>query len=150
MSSSIGYWLWSAFDLSGISFKDIKCATKKKASKKQIDDLIFSFKVCKHIKSNAIVLSKDKKTLGIGAGQMSRIDATKLSLSKIRLDKRKKGFVAASDAFFPFTDNIKLLLKNNCETIIQPKGSINDFKIVSFANKNNLPLYFSKYRFFKH
>ena len=145
-----GGYLIQEKNLIVLNKKDIKCATKKKASKKQIDDLIFSFKVCKHIKSNAIVLSKDKKTLGIGAGQMSRIDATKLSLSKIRLDKRKKGFVAASDAFFPFTDNIKLLLKNNCETIIQPKGSINDFKIVSFANKNNLPLYFSKYRFFKH
>ena len=115
-----------------------------------IEDLIFSFKVCKHVKSNGIVLVKDKKTIGIGAGQMSRIDATKLSLSKLSQKNKNKGFVAASDAFFPFLDNIKLLLNNNCKSIIQPKGSIIDSKVVNFANQNSLPLYFSKYRFFKH
>jgi phosphoribosylaminoimidazolecarboxamide formyltransferase/IMP cyclohydrolase len=132
------------------SKKNMKCVTKKKAYKKQIDDLVFSFKVCKHVKSNAIVLAKNKKTLGIGAGQMSRIDATKISLLKTLATNKKNGFVAASDAFFPFVDNIKLLLKNNCNAIIQPQGSINDNKIINFANNNNLPLYFSSYRFFKH
>ena len=132
------------------SKKDMECATRKKASKTQIKNLIFSFKVCKHIKSNAIVLVKNMRTVGIGAGQASRIDSTKLALSKIPKKLNMSGFVAASDAFFPFIDNIKLLIKNNCNTIIQPKGSINDKKIINFANKKNISIYFSKYRFFKH
>ena len=97
---------------------------------KLVDDIIFAFKVCKHVKSNAIVLAKNKAVIGIGAGQMSRIDATKLSLKKISLKQKKVGFVAASDAFFPFTDNIKLLMKKNCKAIIQPSGSINDLNII--------------------
>ena len=127
----------------------MKCATIKKSLPKEINDLIFSFKVCKHVKSNAIVLVKNKQTIGIGAGQMSRIQSTKISISKIK-KKNNSGFVAASDAFFPFIDNVQLLKKNNCKAIIQPSGSANDKKIVEFANKNNLALYFSKYRFFKH
>ena len=110
----------------------------------------FGFKICKHIKSNAIVLIKNRKTIGIGAGQMSRIDATKISVSKISNINKNINYVAASDAFFPFIDNIQFLLKNKCRAIVQPSGSINDSKIIDFANKNNLPLYFSKYRFFKH
>ena len=128
----------------------MNCVTKKKASIQQIEDLIFGFKVCKHIKSNAIVLVKNKKTIGIGAGQMSRLDATKISVLKITNNNKKINYVAASDAFFPFIDNIKFLLKNNCRAIIQPSGSINDSKIIDFANKNNISLYFSKYRFFRH
>ena len=129
---------------------DLQKVSFKKGTKSQIDDLIFSYKVCKHVKSNAIVLSKNKRTIGIGAGQMSRIDATKLSLQKANTKDKKEGFVAASDAFFPFIDSIKLLIKNNCKSIVQAKGSINDSKIVSFANKKNISLYFSNYRFFKH
>ena len=130
--------------------KNMKCVTKKRALIKQIEDLVFSYKVSKHVKSNSIVLVKNKKTVGIGAGQMSRIDSTKIALSKISSVNKRKGFVAASDAFFPFTDNINLLIKNNCKAIIQPSGSINDSKIIKFANKKKIPLYFSKYRFFKH
>ena len=115
-----------------------------------LEDLIFSFRVCKHVKSNSIVLAKNKQTVGIGAGQMSRLDATKLSLMKASNNLKNIGFVAASDAFFPFTDNLKLLIKNNCKSIIQPKGSINEIKIIQYANFHKLPLYFSNYRFFKH
>ena len=96
------------------------------------------------------MLAKNKQTIGIGAGQMSRVDATKLSLMKASSQAKRAGFVAASDAFFPFTDNIKLLIKNNCKSIIQPKGSINDNKIINFADSKKLPLYFSNYRYFKH
>ena len=78
---------------------------------------------------------------------MSRIDATKLAIRKI---SKFESFVAASDAFFPFIDGIKLLSQKQCKAIIQPKGSINDTKIINFANKKNLPLYFFNYRLFKH
>ena len=132
------------------SKKAMRCVSKKIALKKQVKDLIFGFKICKHVKSNAVVLVKNEQTIGIGAGQMSRIDATKIALSKNLLKKKKQGFIAASDAFFPFVDNIKLLIQHNCQAIIQPKGSINDKVVIKFANKYNLPLYFSKFRFFKH
>ena len=84
--------------------------------------MLFAFKVCKHVKSNAIVLVRNKQTIGIGAGQMSRLDATKLAINKINRNNKNKTFIAASDAFFPFTDNIKILIKNKCTSIVQPKG----------------------------
>ena len=121
-----------------------------KSKSSQLDDLIFALKICKHVKSNAIVLCKNKKTIGIGAGQMSRIDACKIAIKKCSTKEKQAGFVAASDAFFPFTDNIKLLLKNNCQAIVEPSGSINDGRIIEYVNKKKIPLYFSKNRFFKH
>ena len=137
-------------NLTKINLKNIYCVSNKKAPRKTLEDLIFSFRVCKHVKSNAIVLAKNKQTIGIGAGQMSRVDATKLSLMKASNHAKKIGFVAASDAFFPFTDNLELLIKNNCKSVIQPKGSINDNKTIKYANSYRMSLYFSNYRFFKH
>ena len=133
-----------------ISKENIKCVSNTKCSKKELDDLIFSYKVCKHIKSNAIVLSKNKKTIGIGIGQTSRVGSLKLAISKIVNRSKKLSFVAASDAFFPFTDSIEILARNKCRAIIQAKGSINDNKIIKYANNKNIPLYFTNYRFFKH
>ena len=148
-SINAGY-IFQDKNLSKINLKNIYCVSNIKASKKTLEDLIFSLRVCKHVKSNSIVLAKNKQTIGIGAGQMSRVDATKLSLMKAGKHAKNIGFVAASDAFFPFTDNLKLLIKNNCKSIIQPKGSINDNKTIKCANFYSLPLYFSNYRFFKH
>tara|TARA_B110000438_G_scaffold302884_1_gene362112 strand:+ start:1288 stop:2847 length:1560 start_codon:yes stop_codon:yes gene_type:complete len=135
-----------------ILHKDLLCVSKIKANKKTVEDLIFALKVCKHVKSNAVVLAKNKQTVGIGAGQMSRLDSTKISLIK-RSQKKfnmKKNFVCASDAFFPFTDSVKNLISNNCEAIAQPKGSINDQKIIDFVNEKKKPLYFINFRLFKH
>ena len=146
----IGGHLLQKKNLINISKKNLSCVSKKKISTKKIEDLIFAYKVSKHVKSNAIVLVKDKKTIGIGAGQMSRIDATKLALSKINKIHKKNNFVAASDAFFPFVDSIKKLHNNKCSAIIQPSGSINDEKIIKFANKKKLSVYFTNYRVFKH
>ena len=131
-----------------ITKKNLSCVSGITVNDKIIEDLIFGFMVCKHVKSNAIVLIKNKSTVGIGAGQMSRIDATKIALNK--KDKKINNFIAASDAFFPFTDNVDLLYKNNCKGIIQPNGSINDSKIIKFCSDKKLPLYFTSYRFFKH
>ena len=115
-----------------------------------MDDLIFAFKVAKHVKSNAIVLANNKQTIGIGAGQMSRVDSTKIAIIKYKKAFKNKKFVCASDAFFPFIDNIKNLLKLKCAGIIQPSGSINDNKIINYANKKNASLYFVNNRVFKH
>ena len=133
-----------------ITKSSIKLVTTKHASQKTLDDLIFAFKVAKHVKSNAIVLASNKQILGIGAGQMSRLDSTRIAILKYKDFFNNKKFVCASDAFFPFTDNLELLLKLKCDAIIQPSGSKNDAKIISFAKKNNTSLYFVKNRVFKH
>ena len=112
--------------------------------------MLFAYKVAKHVKSNAIVLANNKQTLGIGAGQMSRLDSTNIAIMKYKKNFKNKNFVCASDAFFPFTDNIKKLLKLKCKSIIQPGGSKNDNKIINYAIKLNASLYFAKYRVFKH
>ena len=126
------------------------CMTIKKSNARTLEDLIFALKITKHVKSNAIVLVKNKQTLGIGAGQMSRIDSTNIAINKKLLNFNKIQFVAASDAFFPFTDNIIKLTKNNCIAIVQPSGSINDKKMIECANRKKIPLYFTKFRLFKH
>jgi phosphoribosylaminoimidazolecarboxamide formyltransferase / IMP cyclohydrolase len=130
--------------------KNIQLVTKKSVSNKILEDLIFAFKVAKHVKSNAIVLANNKQTLGIGAGQMSRLDSTRMAIIKYKDFFNKKEFVCASDAFFPFTDNIELLLKEKCKAILQPSGSKNDQKIIDYAILQNISLYFVKNRVFKH
>ena len=133
-----------------ITRSKIKLVSNKKTSNNTIDDLLFAFKVAKHVKSNAIVLAKNKQTLGIGAGQMSRLDSTRMAILKYKDFFKNRSFVCASDAFFPFTDNIKLLLKLKCTGIIQPSGSKNDHMIIEYAIKNKASLYFVKNRVFKH
>ncbi|MDC1054720.1 bifunctional phosphoribosylaminoimidazolecarboxamide formyltransferase/IMP cyclohydrolase [Alphaproteobacteria bacterium] len=133
-----------------ITKSKIKLVSKKSASRKTIDDLIFAYKVAKHVKSNAIVLADNRQTLGIGAGQMSRLDSTRMAILKYKDFFKNRTFVCASDAFFPFTDNIDLLLMQKCEAIIQPGGSINDDKIIEFAKTKKTSLYFIKNRVFKH
>ena len=137
-------------NLATINKKNIKSVSIIKSKEKELNDLIFAIKVCKHVKSNSIVIAKNQQTLGIGAGQMSRIDAVKISISKMPKKLKSKGFVAASDAFFPFNDNIKLLIKNNCKAIVQPMGSKNDNNVIKLVNEKKIALYFTNYRFFKH
>ena len=128
----------------------LRLASKRKASKKFIEDLIFSLKVAKHLKSNAVVLASNKKTVGLGMGQTNRVDALKIAINKMFRNNKSKNYVCASDGFFPFTDSIALLNKKNCKVIAQPFGSINDEKIVKYAKKHNISLYFTKNRLFKH
>ncbi len=133
-----------------ITNSSVKKVSINKENKKIKDDLIFAYKVVKHVKSNAIVLVKNKQTLAIGAGQMNRLDSTKIAMNKYIKNFPNKKFVCASDAFFPFNDSIRLLKKNNCLAIIQPSGSKNDENLIKFANQNKMGLYFAKYRVFKH
>ena len=142
--------LYQTLDLTPINKKFLKLVSKKNASKKSVEDIIFSLKVAKHLKSNAIVLSSNKQTLGLGLGQTNRVDALNFAIkNKIKYFK-KKSFVCASDGFFPFTDSINLLNKNGCNVVAQPYGSINDHRVISYANKNKISLYFIKNRIFKH
>ena len=142
--------LYQTKDLNSINKKLINLVSQKIASSKSIDDLIFSLKVAKHLKSNAVVLSRNKQTVGLGHGQTNRFDALNFAIKKMKKYFKTKSFVCASDGFFPFTDSIKLLNKNGCSIVAQPKGSINDRKIISFCIENNISLYFIKNRLFKH
>ncbi len=142
--------LFQTTDITKINKKFITLMTNKKASLKKIEDLIFSLKVAKHLKSNAIVLSDNKQTVGLGHGQTNRVDALKFAIKNKDKYFKKKSFVCASDGFFPFTDSIKLLKKNGCKVVAQPGGSINDKKIISYSNEKDISLYFIKNRLFKH
>jgi len=142
--------LYQSNDKDKIGKGFLKLVSENKTSTKAIDDLIFSLKVVKHLKSNAIVLSKNKQTIGLGHGQTNRVDALKIALKIKNTNFKIKSFVCSSDGFFPFTDSNKLLKKNGCKALAQPSGSINDRKIITFAKENGIYLYFIKNRLFKH
>ncbi len=130
----------------------LKIVTKKKPSRNQLNSLKFAFNICKFVKSNAIVLVNDKSTIGIGAGQPSRLDSCKIASKKALQFVPDKiiNAVAASDAFFPFSDGIQELAEVGVEAIIQPGGSINDKKIIEAANKAGLVMAFTGIRHFNH
>ncbi|MFL2887773.1 MAG: bifunctional phosphoribosylaminoimidazolecarboxamide formyltransferase/inosine monophosphate cyclohydrolase [Pelagibacterales bacterium MED-G40] len=132
--------------------KDLKFVTKNKPSKKEIKEIEFAFNVCKFIKSNAIVLTDNFSTIGIGAGQPSRLDSCKIATQKAKQfqPKRLKNAIAASDAFFPFADGIKTLIKSGVKIIVQPGGSIRDKEVIEAANKANIKMVLTGTRHFNH
>ena len=142
--------LYQTNDFTPINKKFINLVSNLKTSSNLLEDLIFSLKVAKHLKSNAVVLSKNKQTVGLGHGQTNRVDALNFAIKNKNLYFKNKKFVCASDGFFPFTDSINILNKNGCRVIAQPGGSINDKKIILFSIKNKISLYFIKNRLFKH
>lgn len=117
-------------------------------TKKVYDDLEFAWKVVKHVKSNAIVIARDKNQLGMGTGQPNRVNSVMLALKQA--GKRAKGAVLASDAFFPFADNVKLAAKKGISVIIQPGGSIHDEEVIKEAKKHRMTMVFTGVRHFKH
>ncbi len=132
---------------------NFKVVSKKKPNSKTFNNLIFSFNVCRYVKSNAIVLTKDNKTIGIGSGQPSRLDSCDIAINKMKkFHKIKKNdeIIAASDAFFPFVDGLETLVQAGISAVIQPSGSIRDKEIIKFADKVGIILVFSKTRHFKH
>jgi phosphoribosylaminoimidazolecarboxamide formyltransferase/IMP cyclohydrolase len=132
--------------------KKIKCVTKLKPSKKELEEIRFAFNVSKYVKSNAIVLSNNHSTIGIGAGQPSRLDSCKLAIQKARQFQsgKIKNSVAASDAFFPFADGIQELIKAGIKIIVQPGGSIRDREVINVANKAKIKMLFTGVRHFNH
>ena len=132
---------------------NFKVVSKIKPSKKIMDDLIFAFNICRNVKSNAIVLTKNSSTIGIGSGQPSRLDSCKIAINKMQKFQKigeNDIIIGASDAFFPFVDGIEILVQNGVSAIIQPSGSIRDKEIIKFADKLGVILVFSKTRHFKH
>ncbi|HJN65661.1 MAG TPA: bifunctional phosphoribosylaminoimidazolecarboxamide formyltransferase/IMP cyclohydrolase, partial [Pirellulales bacterium] len=111
-------------------------------------DMRFAWRVVRQVKSNAIVLVKDNTLLGVGAGQMSRVDAVDLALRKA--DDRAHGCVLASDAFFPFADSIETAATSGITAIVQPGGSRRDDEVIAACNRHQLPMIFTGRRHFKH
>jgi phosphoribosylaminoimidazolecarboxamide formyltransferase/IMP cyclohydrolase len=113
--------------------------------------LLFGWKVCKHVKSNAIVFARDGQTVGVGAGQMSRVDSVKIAVIKAATAKLSlAGSVVASDAFFPFPDGVEEAGKAGATAVIQPGGSKGDAEVIAMANKYDMAMVFSGVRHFRH
>ncbi len=138
-------------DLKTDSNSSMKSVTIKKPTKKEIEDLEFASKICKHTKSNTIVLSKNKQLLASGTGQTSRIDALNQAIEKAnKFGFDLKGSVMASDAFFPFPDCVELAHKAGISAVIQPGGSIKDQLSIDYCNENGIAMVMTGTRHFKH
>lgn len=131
-----------------VTEKDLKVVTKKAPTAEQIKAMLFAVKVCKRVKSNAIILAKGEEVMGIGAGQMSRVDAVHLACYKAK--DRAKGSVMASDAFFPFADGIEMAAENGIEAVIAPGGSVKDDVVIKRADELGLAMVFIGVRMFRH
>lgn len=128
-----------------------KTVTNRKPDKRELDDIIFAWKVVKHVKSNGIVYVKNRQTVGIGTGQTSRIDSSEIAISKSKKEGLDlSGSVIASDAFFPFPDGVSAAADAGASAVIQPGGSIRDQEVIDEANKRNLAMVFTGSRHFKH
>tara|TARA_A100001015_G_scaffold91329_1_gene101707 strand:- start:2257 stop:3804 length:1548 start_codon:yes stop_codon:yes gene_type:complete len=134
------------------NYKKLKFVTKLKPSKKEIKLAEFAMNICKFVKSNSIVITKDFSTIGIGAGQPSRVDSCKIAVGKAKTfqPRKIKNSIAASDAFFPFPDGIKRLIKSGVKLIVQPGGSIRDKDSINVANKAKVKMIFTGTRHFNH
>ena len=135
-------------DIRPLQDADLRVVTKRVPSQEETRSLLFAWKVCKHVKSNAIVYARDGQTVGIGAGQMSRVDAARIGAMKARLPL--KGTVAASDAFFPFPDGVEEIAKAGATAIIQPGGSQRDTEVIEAADRLGLVMLFTGVRHFRH
>lgn len=138
-------------DLGVINENNIKCVSNTQPTNEQIKDLLFAWKVAKAVKSNAIVYVKNQMTIGVGAGQMSRVYSAKIAGIKATDEGLKvKGSVMASDAFFPFRDGIDAAAKDGIKAIIQPGRSMRDTEVIEAANEHGIAMVFTDMRHFKH
>ncbi len=139
-------------DIDVFKSKKLKFVTKTKPTANEIKQIEFAFRICKFVKSNAIVIIKDQATIGIGAGQQNRLDSCKIATQKAKQFQpaKLKNSIAASDAFFPFADGIKRLINSGVKIIVQPGGSIRDQEVIEVANKAKVKMVFTGMRHFNH
>ncbi|MBZ5656785.1 MAG: bifunctional phosphoribosylaminoimidazolecarboxamide formyltransferase/IMP cyclohydrolase [Acidobacteriia bacterium] len=135
-------------DLHKLAESDLKVVTQRAPTPEEKRALLFAWKVCKHVKSNAILYARDGQTVGVGAGQMSRVDSCKVGAMKAQLPL--KGTVAASDAFFPFPDGVEEIARAGATAIIQPGGSVRDQEVIEAADRLGLAMIFTGIRHFRH
>ena len=131
-----------------LKIDELKVVTNTKPTEDTIKSMLFGWQVLKHVKSNAIITVKDNTTVGIGAGQVSRIDAVDIAISKSKA--AIKDSILCSDAFFPFRDSIDKISQYNINGVIQPGGSIKDNEVIDACNEHNIPMVFTGRRCFKH
>jgi len=131
-----------------IRLNKLQTVTKESVNQKDLDDLVFAWKIAKHVKSNAIVLAKDQQTVGVGAGQMSRVEAVKIALSKA--GEKAQDSLLASDAFFPFPDGVEMAAQGGVKAIIQPGGAGKDQEVIAMADQYKVAMVFTGERHFKH
>jgi phosphoribosylaminoimidazolecarboxamide formyltransferase/IMP cyclohydrolase len=143
-----GGMLVQTSDTHQLKREDLKVVTKREPTEDEIRDLMFAWTVCKHTKSNAIVYALDEQTVGVGAGQMSRVDSVKIGAMRAQLPV--KGSVLASDAFFPFRDGIDEAAKHGITAVIQPGGSMRDAEVIAACDEHGLAMVFTGIRHFKH
>ncbi len=146
-----GGFLFQEQDSAHVTAQDIKTVSTRKPTDAELHDMLFAFTVAKHVKSNAIVIAKDQATVGIGAGQMSRVDSVRIACWKAEEAKLStQGAVLASDAFFPFDDNVHNAAKAGIAALIQPGGSIRDEEVIKAADSYNMAMVFTGIRHFRH
>ncbi len=146
-----GGLLMQTRDLGMVTAENLRVVTKREPSAQEFDDLMFAWQVCKYVKSNAIVFARDRMTVGIGAGQMSRVYSTRIAAMKARdegLDPA--GSVMASDAFFPFRDGLDAAAEHGVNAVIQPGGSKRDAEVVAAADEHGIAMVFTGMRHFRH
>jgi len=132
-------------------YETLEVVTERKPTEKELEDLIFALKVVKHVKSNAVVIAKDRRSVGIGVGQTSRVDSLETAVKKAQeFSLPLEGSVLASEAFFPFRDSIDFAAKYGIKAVIQPGGSIRDNEVIQACNEHGIAMIFTKMRHFKH
>jgi phosphoribosylaminoimidazolecarboxamide formyltransferase/IMP cyclohydrolase len=156
--SVAGGFLMQSRDAGRVARGDLKVVTKRQPSEAELDDLIFAFRICKHVKSNAIIYAKDGATVGIGAGQMSRVNSSRIAAWKAEDAAHKAGLsqslaigsVVASDAFFPFADGLEAAVAAGATAVIQPGGSIRDAEVIAAADRAGVAMVLTGMRHFRH
>lgn len=148
VTSVDGGMLVQESDVHSLSPEDIKVVTNRKPTDEELKQLLFGWKVVKHVKSNAILLASDSMTVGVGAGQMNRVGAARIAIEQA--GEKAKGAVLASDAFFPMGDTLEMAAKAGITAVIQPGGSIKDEESIAVANANNIAMVVTGVRHFKH
>ena len=129
----------------------MQVVSKRQPTKEEWNAMLFGWKVVKHVKSNAIVYASNERTLGVGAGQMSRVDSSQIAVWKAQnAGLSLKGSVIASDAFFPFADGLVAAAKAGATAAIQPGGSVRDAEVIEAADANNMAMVFTRVRHFRH
>lgn len=153
VKSLSGGYLAQDRDSGCVAASDLKTVTKRKPEARELADLLFAFRVAKHVKSNAIVYARERATVGIGAGQMSRVDSSRIAASKAKDAFGKqgaKGAVVASDAFFPFADGLLAAVEAGATAVIQPGGSMRDKEVIAAADEAGIAMVFTGMRHFRH
>ena len=158
LRSLAGGYLLQTRDNGHVTASDLKVVTKRQPTEKEIADLLFAFTVCKHVKSNAIVYVKDGATVGIGAGQMSRVDSSRIAARKSQdaaeaageTEPLTRGSVVASDAFFPFADGLLAAVEAGATAVIHPGGSMRDNEVIAAADEAGIAMVFTGMRHFRH